>query len=315
MSTIIYPVPYIPADALSYAFQKQVPIKYPCPILTGGLYTNPNDLWNCNRCGSSAEFYAPFERGDIIPFQTNFADNYNSPNSVLTAGIKGNISPVNYYVEIELQDGNGTAISTNADDFCSDYYVAYSDETGSIQTWYINTGLFPANLKCFKIKITYYRLTSGIPTIERVIYSDEFRENTSCRNTVLIQSTYSDSDCFGNFYGISNNYFGTNNIPFYNSIRLFGDVEFVGEDDETETNDRGIVIKRTIRERYQIESGLYPAYFVKRISQTVRGNAIFVDAVEYKNFVYPDKLDGTKMFGIDLTFEKECILDNRKCNF
>lgn len=317
MATIIYPVTYISADARTYSFRAQLPIKFECPNIAPGYNTDPNALWNCDRCGSSREFYQPYERGDVLPFQTQFEDNYNNPNDVLNAGIRGLISPVNYYVQIELLDGDGVLISNIADDFCSEYYVGQSDEIGSIQTWFVNTGILPANLKCWSLKITYFKIdqSSGLPVIERVLYTEQFRENVSCRETVAIQSTYANKDCNGNFYGFVTNFIGTSNPPFYNFIRLFGSVDFIGESEERETNDRGVVLRQTIIKEYKIISGLYPAFYVERLSQTVRGNAIFVDNVEYKDFEFPNRPDDHKMFELDLTFNTECLLDNRKCNF
>lgn len=315
MATIVYPVSYTAADARSYSFRAPLPIKFPCPIVPPGFNTDPNSLWNCNRCGTAREFYQPYERGDIIPFQTQFEDNYNSPNDTLTAGIRGLISSVNYYVEIELLDGDGNLISNIADDFCSDYWVGYDAEIGSLQTWFLNTGLLPSNLKCFSLKITYYRISSGVPAVERVLYTEQFRENDSCRETVAIQSSYTNTDCNGNFYGFVSNYLGTDNPAFYNFIRVFGSVDYIGETEERETNDRGVVLSQTVVKNYKIISGLYPEFYVQRISQTVRGNPIFVDNVEYKDFEFPEKSDDIRMFEIDLTFNQECRLDNRNCNF
>lgn len=317
MATIIYPVSYIAADARSYSFRAQLPIKYECPIIPPGFNSDANSLWNCNRCGSAREFYQPYERGDVIPFQTTFDDNYNNPIDTLTAGIRGLISSVNYYVEIELLDGDGVLISNIADDFCSDYWVGYDAEIGSIQTWFLNTGLLPSNLKCFSLKINYYKIdqTSGLSVLERVIYTEQFRENDTCRTTVAIQSSYANTDCDGLFYGFVPNYLGTNNPAYYNFIRLFGSVDYIGETEETETNDRGTILRQTIVENYKIISGLVPEYYTRRISKTVRGNAIFVDNIEYKNFSFPDKPDEHRMFEMDLSFDKECRIDNRKCNF
>jgi hypothetical protein len=102
---------------------------------------------------------------------------------------------------------------------------------------------------------------------------------------------------------------------FYNFIRIFGSVDYVGEAEERETNDRGVVLRQTIIKEYKIISGLYPEFYVQRLSQTVRGNAIFVDGVEYKDFEFPNKPDDHRMFELDLTFNTECLLDNRNCNF
>jgi len=315
MALIVYPVTYTSADARSYAFRSELPIRFACPTLPPGFNTNSDSLWNCNLCGSAREFYQPFERGDIIPFQMQLNDNYNNRPFAPNFGIKGLISSSDYLVKLELLDGDGNVLSDVAEDFCENYLVGWSEKVGSFQTWFVNTGLLPNNLKCFSIKITHYKRIAGVPSVEGVYYTEPFRQNDSCRNTVLLQSSYSNTDCNGNFYGFADAYLGTDTIRFYNSIRVWGSVDFVGESEERETNDRGIVLRQTIIKNYKIISGIYPPYYINKVSQTVRGNAVTVDGSEFKEFEFPDKSDENRMFELDLSFNKQCNIDNRSCNF
>jgi hypothetical protein len=310
---IQYPVIYTPENSLTYAFRQPVPIRYACPILPPGFLSDETDGWNCNLCGSASAFYAPYVAGDIIPFQTQFADNYNVPTDVITAGFQTSVSAT-HYVKVELQDCCGVTVSEYIDDFCEVYWVGYSVETGSIQTWFVNTGLFPTGLECFRLKITYYR-DSGAPVVERTLYTEYYKEVANCGGigTALIESTYPNYDCNGNYYGQLTNTLGLGNAAFYNSMRIEGEVEFFGESESVTENDRNVVIKKDITENYGIISGVVPPYFIKRLAQTVRGNAVTVDGIQYQNFSYDSKPETSKMFLLDLTFNKKCSIDNRTC--
>lgn len=311
---ITYPVVYTPENSLTYSFRQAVPIRYVCADLPPGFLSSDLDAWNCNLCGSDSEFYAPYERGDVIPFQTQFTDNYNNPESVITAGFQTNFSAT-HYVMVELYDCCGNLISDKIDDFCEVFWVGYSVKTGSLQTWFVNTGLFPIDLDCFRLKITYYK-DSASPTIERVLYTEYFKQVEDCgsfTDTALIESTYADFDCNGNYYNTVDNFLGTLNTAYYNSMRVSGTVEFFGESESVTENDRNVVISKDITENYGIISGIVPPYFIKRLAQTVRGNAVTVDGVQYQNFNYDAKPEDSRMFLLDLTFNKKCRLDNKRC--
>jgi len=314
---ITYPVSYVSEDSYTYCFRQPVPIRYSCPVLPPNFLSDETDGWNCNLCGSDSAFYAPYERGDIIPFQTSFADNYNLPADVLIAGFQTNFS-TSHYVKIELQDCCGVTVSEFVDEFCETYYVGFSVATGSIQTWFINTGLFPQSLECFRLKISYYKFNqiTSLPELERTIYTEYYKEVADCgyTDTALIASVYADYDCYNNYYGTLTNTLGAGNTAYYNSMRVWGAVEFLGDSEASTENDRNVVISKVITENYGIISGVYPPYFVKRLAQTVRGNSVTVDGIQYQNFSYDQKPEDIKMFLIDLSFDKKCRLDNRTCS-
>jgi hypothetical protein len=311
---VIYPISYTAQNSLTYSFRQPVPIRYNCPELPPGFLLNDTDSWNCNLCGSDSAFFAPYERGDVIPFQTQFADNFNVPESVLSAGFLTTTSTDNY-IKVELQDCCGVTIYDEIDLFCEVFWVGYSVKTGSLQTWFVNTGLFPTNLDCFRLKITYYRNPSA-PVIERVIYTEYYKEVADCgsfTDTALIESTYADFDCNGNYYNTVSNFLGNQNNAYYNSMRIHGNVEFFGDSESVTENDRNIVISKDITENYGIISGVVPPYSVKRLAQTVRGNAVTVDGIQYQNFTYDAKPDDSRMFLLDLNFVKKCSLNNKSC--
>jgi len=313
MITVIYPITPVLGSALTYSRHADVPIRYECPVLDPAFMSNETDGWNCNLCQGVSPFYQPYVKGDILPFQTRFTDNFNASPETITAGIRSLVSPVNYYVQIELIDADGNVFSNIADDFCSDYWVGYSESTGSVQTWFVNTGLLPDELKCFRLRITYYEV-GGIIVVPP-IWTDEFKEVHECDITTKIQSTYGNFDCNRNYYQSLDNTLGNSTIAFYNSLRVFGEVEQNGIADSVETNDRDVVISRKNFDNFKIISGLVPPYYFRRIAQAVRGRSVTVDGIEYINFELTDKPDDYRAFPLDITFQKLCFIDNKKCNF
>ena len=111
------------------------------------------------------------------------------------------------------------------------------------------------------------------------------------------------------------NTLGNSTTAFYNSLRIFGEVEQNGIADSVETNDRDVVISRKNFDNFKIISGLVPPYYFRRIAQTVRGRSVTVDGIEYINFELTDKPDDYRAFPLDITFQKLCFIDNKKCNF
>ena len=313
---ILYNVTYTPENSLTYSFRQPVPIRYTCPPLPPEFIFEPQDAWNCNLCGSDVEFFAPYLKGDIIPFQTRFADEFNQPNSVLSAGFFDSVG-TDYYVIVTLLDCCDNAITKSIDDFAEAWWVGHSVGTGSVQTWFVNTGLFPTDLTCWRLKIEIYKKDEdGNPVQDISVYTQFFKEIPECGFTqsALIESTYADFDCNGNYYGTLQNYFGPTNTPYFNSMRIWGEVEWIGSSESATLNDRNVVVNKTITENYKIISGVYPPYFIRKLDQTVRGNQVTVDGDVYQNFDYDQKSDESRMFAIDLTFDKKCLIDNNRCD-
>ena len=311
---IVYSVTYTPENSLTYSFRQPIPIRYVCPPLPPEFIFEEQDAWNCNLCGSDVMFYIPYVAGDIIPFQTQFADNYNQPNSVLSYGFSASYA-TDGYIKVYLYDCCGSLISEFIDEFSDSFHVAFSTGTGSIQTWFVNTGLFPSGLDCFRLKIEYYKNQLD-PELDFTLWTEYYKEVADCGNlndTSLIQSTYADYDCNGNYYNTITNYLGTDNTAFYNSLRIFGTVEFFGDTESVTENDRNVVISKDITENYGIISAAVPPFYIKLLQQAVRGNTVTVNGVQYQNFRYDQKPEDNRMFLLDLSFDKKCRLDNKAC--
>jgi len=317
MLQIVYTVPMVAEDAKTYSYRAAVPLRRVCPVIAPPFVLNESDTWNCNLCGADMPFFAPFLRGDIIPLQTNFADTFNTDPSNPTYGFSTSISAY-FYVMVELQDASGVTISSFVDTFADTYYVGYSEKWGSVQTWFVNTGYFPTTLKCWRLKVTYYTFDqiTLLKTVERVLFTEYYREYDNCGPTVLIESSYSGMDCYGNIYDLFAVSVGAGTTqPYYNSIRIEGEVEFTGNDENADiTTDLGKVVRKTILSNYRINSGLAAPYFARMLDRVVRGSSVTIDGVEYKNWTFGKNNDASRMWIIDLTFEKECRLDSRNCN-
>lgn len=317
MLQIIYPVPLALEDAKTYSYRQKVPIRRACPVVAPPFALNESDTWNCNLCGADMPFFIPFLRGDIIPLQTNFADNFNTDPENPTYGIRST-GAADWYVMIELQDSTGSTISSQVDTFADVHYVAYSQKWGAVQTWFVNTGYFPTTLKCWRLKITYYYYDqiSASKQIERVLYSEYYKEFTNCGPTIVIESTYEGADCYGNIYDTFAETTGVGGInPYYNSIRIEGEIEFTGNDENADiTTDYGKVLRRTITSNYRINSGIVAPFFARMLDRVVRGSVVTINGEQYKNFTFEKNNDASRMWVVDLQFTKDCILDNRGCN-
>ena len=315
---IFYNVPKTPEDALSYGIRAKLPIKRGCPNLHPVFILNESDSWNCRLCGADQKYNIPFKRGVVIPFQTNLPDNRNINPENLVFGVKDTLNQTNFLIQIELQDETGTTIFDLADLFCSEYNVAYTENLGSFQTWFVNTALFPVSLTCWRLKISYYKLDqiSNTQILEREIFTEYFSEIIDCsKNYVDVVSSYGFTDCIGLFYGEFNNFLGTSNLPYYNYILLEGEKEFIGSDSQIESQaDSGKVLRKEKVDNYQIKGGLVAPFYAKMLDITLNGSSVFVEEVEYINFSFGKNNDSSKMWVIDITFQKTCNLDNLNCS-
>lgn len=313
-----YPVTYNPENALSYGRRRAVPLRRECPSLPPGYLLNEGDSWNCNLCGGDSPFFAPFMRGDFLPFQFNFPDLFNLDPSVLLAGFRESTT-TSHYIEIDILDETGATVFSSIDSFCSVWWVAYDEAAGSLQTFVINTALFPNDLKCFQIKVTILKRDPDtlVTDIERVLFSEFYQElEVDCFDTELIESSYAVKDCFNLYYTTFDNFLGNKNDAYYNSVRVFGEIEYLGDAEQREETDRRVVTKKEILESYRLTVGIVPPYFARRVATAIRGERVSIGGQVYEDFGETDKAnDDTREFFLELTFSKTCEIDNRLCNF
>lgn len=316
MTTLIYPIVYTPEDGKTFSIRSKIPIKRECPTLAPPFILNENDSWNCNLCGADKPFFIPFQTGDVMPLQTNFADGYNSNPGIINYGIKDSIA-LDWYVMIELQDESGVTISSDADFFCSEYWVAFSEIYGSAQTWFLNTALLPVNLDCFRLKITYYYFDQVTLTkeIERVIFTEYYRKIKDCETYSAIHSVYSTTDCYNNVYITFTNFLGTSNTAFYSFVRLEGEHEMIGDNVNVVTEtDRNVILRREIIDEYRFKGGIVAPFFALMIKRAIRGKTVYLNGVNYQNFTISKNNDASREWVIDMNFNTTCTKDDRNCN-
>ena len=288
-----------------------------CPIIGPPFLFNEGDSWNCNLCGGDKPFFIPFSTGDTIPFQTRFPDNFNTLPDVINYGFK-DLAATDWYIEVELQDASGTTLFSFIDSFATDYWVSYSQQYGSLQTWFLNTALLPPGLDCFRLKITYYfyNQVTMSKDIERVIFTEYYRKVPLCKEYSVITSTYDTVDCVGGVYTVPDNYLGTSNLAYYNFIRLEGENERQGNSENIEVEtDRGKVLRRQIIEDWTFKGGIVAPFFADMIDRTIRGSYIEVNFRPFTNFSFSKNNDATREWVVEMTMQdKTCTLDNRNCN-
>lgn len=315
---IQYPVPKTPQSALTYAYRAKLPIKRPCPIVPPVFILNEGDGWGCNLCGADQNFKIPFRRGDILPFQTTFADNRNDSPENLVFGFKDTLNQTDFWVQVEVLDQDGNVIFDLVDNFTDDYYVAHSDELGSVQTWFLNTAFLPVSLKCWRLKVTYYKWNqiTLVQEIERVVFTEYFEQVIDCnKDFVGITSTYDSTDCNGTIYSQFSNFFGTSNPAFYNFLLVEGQVEFVGSETNVESEaDTGKILRREKVDNYQLLGTLVAPFYAKMLDVVANGNTVLIDGVQYRNFSFGKNNDASRMWVLSLTFDQTCFLDGRDCS-
>ena len=315
---IQYPVPKVPQSALTYAYRAKLPIRRTCPILPPVFILNESDGWGCNLCGADQNYKIPFQRGNVLPFQTTFADNRNDTPENLVFGFKDTLNQTNFWVQVEVLDESGNVVFDLVDLFCDDYYVAHSENIGSVQTWFLNTAFLPVSLKCWRLRVTYYKFNqiTLVQEVERVIFTEYFEEVIDCNKEFsAFSSTYDDADCNGAIYSQFSNFLGTNNPAYYNFLLVEGQVEFVGSSTNVESEaDTGKILRREKVDNFQLLGTLVAPFYAKMLDVVTNGNTILVDGVEYKNFSFGKNNDASRNWVLQLTFEQSCFLDGRNCD-
>jgi hypothetical protein len=196
--------------------------------LTCGWIADPNDSYNCNRCGADVEFCEPYLVGDLIMLQTQLPDLVSATATVPTAGWFPTTAPAAY--RAQLLDVDGNVISSDVTTFTSDYMAAYAEAEGgfSYQTLVIDTqAIFNTyGLSCFSIRVNSFE--SNGTTENRVVYSECFSEETCGDDTVLVSGDWDSTDCCGNYYGdparSGASFIGSTLIRYNNQRRYYAKV-------------------------------------------------------------------------------------------
>jgi hypothetical protein len=328
--TLIYPVPYITTVEDSFASLLQLPTIVTCPQFDvppfiGNLQSNG---WNCNRCGSDDRYFNLFKRGDIIPFQTWGGDAANpdplNPSIGFLDSGSGAVAGTDYYIKLEVYDWDCTTVLFDlADSVCSDYWVAFSDNIGPIQTFFLDTSTLAIAQQVFRVKITTY-LASGLLNTE--IWSEPFAlAECDYPYTFLMQGFQAVEDCLRHQYITPDNALGgvgslSTPTDYYTSWRFAGEVLNVGATQEKELNDNDKVISNKVRTNYQLAFRKIPPYTAEILSAIITSNRVLIDDgngfEEYEEFsdITKNIEGGTRMFLPRLDCVQICDVDGFSCD-
>lgn len=325
-----YPVIYAPAVHPSAFRQLACPPVVACPSYPSlNFVSEPSARWNCNLCGADMPYTSLFASGDIIPLQFNLPDVRNINNTGTRTPQIGwrqtDLINTLYYVRAEVYsyDDCDTPVFELVDDFCSDWWVGYSDKVGAVQTLFVDTSLIvAAGVDAFYIKITTIDDTLADAI---TLYSEPFIIDT-CKSTLLLQSDYATIDCENRDYrnptdsvlqGLKVPFVAPvadSLTPFYASWRFEATIKQVGFSSEATVNDNDIVTRQKLTDTYELAFFPLAPYAAEIANAILRGRSVTVDSVEYTNFGdIAQNLEG-RSFLPTVSCERVCKIDNLGCN-
>lgn len=293
----------------TFTKQQQLPIRFDCPTLLPIFYADPKNAWNCIRCNGESPFCMPFVHGDVIPIQMNLTDFQNQDPSIIDNGFVTSSNPIGY-VGMKALDRDGNEISKYVDLLATEYHVSHIEGKGSFQTAFLNTDLLPEDLNEFCIKFEYYGENQEI-VFQTV--SEPFCK-VRCKESIIIESMYSEIDCFGRCYIEPDNYVGTSNNAFYNFVRAVGTVEFIEAIPTNDEADNGEILSKELTYRYQVSLSLLPPYFALYLSAAIEGAVVTVNGNELTiNGGVQRNNSENRMFVVDLDATATCEISNSSC--
>ena len=334
MPTIVFPVTYAPAVEVSFNRLLQVPPIVTCPVFNIPPWIGPNlELgWNCQRCGSDGLFLNAWRTGDIIPMQIAAGDPANTDPINPVIGFKdsgtGIVAGVDFYVRLELYDTDCvTVLSDDADDFCSDYWVGFSDKVGPIQTFFLDTSLpiyTTLSGDMFRLKLSTYNF---IGSLISETWTEVFRKE-ECLPTVRFQSQHKNTDCLQHQYQLPTTAIVGPTVPpagsptpFFMAWRWRGELIETGTTSERVENDNNDLLSVKQRRLFQIVFRNIPPYSkrifdaIKSVSdvQIQRGDDTF-EVYQELGDVAKNIESGNRMFKIVTTCVQICNIDEFDCD-
>jgi hypothetical protein len=230
-----------------------------------------------------------------------------------------------YYIKAEVFSLTDciTPVFSLVDDFCSDWWVGYSDKVGSIQTLFVDTSILSgAGLEGFYLKIT---TVNDLLVDNIVLYSEPFILDT-CKKTLLLQSDYASIDCENrdyreptsvNIYGLKVPFVAPaagSLTPFYASWRYEGTFKAIGNASEATLNDNDIIVRQKITDTYELALYPIPPYAYEILKAIIRGKNVTIEGEDYIDFGdIGQNLEGRGFLPI-VTCSKVCKINNLSCD-
>lgn len=316
MINIVYNQTYINEDNQTGVWRLPLPVVPSVPALPVPWVPSLDAEWNCNRCGSDAEFYMQVLRGDVIPFQLRLPDvrNINPSAPVLGWGTSAGVGYVSAKV---VTCGTCEVLLQEVDQFATDYWVGYSETLGSIQTLHLDTGSIPAGVGRFRLMVELYDQNGDI--IQTVF--TQCYEFSNCINTVLIEGTNPVPDCLNYVYEVPQIFNGAGNppdyipTPFSLRFRIPADFQPSGFSSAKTENEAGRIINYERRKNYELRMPPVPPYVAEMLATATAGTSeATVDGIKYVDFTDVEKNNTyNKMFVISLTCSQVCETTQINC--
>ena len=266
------------------------------PTCTDFYLSECNQQWNCNLGQCDKPYFNPYIPGDLIQFQTKFVDDYNTDPS----------NPVNgwgTFITAEVCDLDGNVLQTHLNasraivgwDGSSSYQIIEFDTTGL-------TGCFSVNFETF----------SAPAVSSDTICSEHFKQVECNEPTVVIESTFSCSDCCGQYYGDPIAFVG-DNFNYTNKWRYWGEVIDTGlTTEKTVTGSKRTRTETDDLFRLVNNYCIVPSYIKNMLYKLHLGAQRFtIDGIEYyMDTATISKLEDSKMFAINQQIFRECDIEH-----
>lgn len=274
-----------------------------------GLLTECDNRWNDNLCQTDKCYSSPVPIGETFMLQTRFADFVNADPLMPTLGWGD-------WMHIEMYNAeDGSLVATDPNLFASRYGVgALPNGAGSYQVIEIDNTLAAfSGVDCYYFEI-YSEDAGG--TENRRVCTNHFFSPRPCRNILRLESLYPEYDCFGNFYGIAEEWVGSTTDPFVYRNHFWIDGTVLSWNDsvvKTVVNNRATEV--TVTEQYKVVmEGIIPWYIKNMISRVwAPGFEVYADndLYELDSFQVDNKLRATagRQFLFDWTMQKTCEIN------
>ena len=268
-----------------------------CPIavVNNGFYLcDCKDSWNCNLCGNDLSYWNIVNPGDLLYFQFQQIDNVNGQNP-LVAPVYGWDSGFCWGELYSCCDD--TLITDVITSVSTEFYVGLyeqSDYKGNKSYFNIQQIIFDVkeicsllerlNLDgCFYFKF-YFKKSKTSEDYDELC-TEPFRCNpcVSENDTIVIEGTYPNTDCFGYYYGLPVQWTGTSVFEYVNQYRVKGSFEQISFEINKETVTRQLkTVSSQVCEVWQFRTWGVPRKIAKLISNIFSAKNVYIDGKEFQ---------------------------------
>ncbi len=254
--------------------------------------------WCSLKCENDLDYIEPFVDGDALYFQFvipygQYIGYWDIVNLSATV-IPQTIDWQQYYGTVNGDEINTIVLKVTFDtDFCATASAAN---------------------KCFRLQLNIYDDEFPGGTMLYIMRSNLFT-CTFCQTTVTIQSSYSITDCLGNYYnngriaqdiGLQGN---GDEATFSNSKRIYATLKKLPSKISLSSNSNCYLYKSEIIEAYELQgTKLYPPYVARQIENIMLGRNLTINGEQYQlrgdSIFQLVKEQGMSMFKLNAQLEK-----------